>query len=135
MPKNGEYVLSSVPVRALDSDTYDLIDGSGVWDADYHPWFKNVSVLTEPTQVEAWQLTWQAYDVDNDELLDEVYTMDHERFVKTALKIAADTDLDLDVRAKYLGGLTDPDNWGPEFDADDANYLLQVAAWGELRYS
>jgi hypothetical protein len=131
MSTHTPFTLADVPVRAMGKET--CVVGYGALGGPIYTWFGDVTTTDDET--DAWKVTFREYDEDNDEYISGPYTINHEKVIETALKIAADTDLDLDVRAKYLGWMIDPENWDTQLDVDDIDYLLQIASWGEHRYN
>jgi hypothetical protein len=131
MSTHTPFTLTDVPVRAMGKET--CVVGYGALGGPIYTWFGDVTTTDDET--DAWKVTFREYDEDNDEYISGPYTINHEKVIETALKIAADTDLDLDVRAKYLGWMIDPENWDTQLDVDDIDYLLQIASWGEHRYN
>ena len=129
---------TNFPIRATEEDTYDAIIGAGVIGSPTFFWFHLVSddwAGKKPWK-EGWFVVLRERETYEDEIPGEPvgpeYRIDHQKIYETALKLA-EQDGELDVRARYLRLLIDPE--GVYLDPEDVDYLLQMATWGKYLYS
>lgn len=123
---------------ATHKDTYDHFIGSGALD---WPWYQDEDEYAEGTDLNGWWIRFVEYS-DNGPVLDSngrplVHTLNHAAIMRAVRQIVRTEN-----RPSYVGPkvvkecqnfLFDREN--TDFDADTADQVMQLAAFGEIKYS
>lgn len=121
-------------------DTYEQFIGSGA--LDYHPWYQEITEFdNSDCGNEGWFIHFTEYDDDGPVTDDNgkplVRVLNHAKIIRAIADIAGTKK-----RPTYVGPelisecqtfhFGDPEDC--DFDADTADQVMQLAAFGEIRY-